>query len=413
MAETIRVTLIESHAALRSDLARALTGSGFRVTARADAQRSADRDRRDPPPDVQVLDVSAPGVLDLLAPPADLSRTVLLVSESTVAAGGLPVRSGECEILAKPFDYRVLEARILKAAGVPRTGVERLRDPMLLTADPGLASRFDRARRLARKSVSICLEGELGTGRRALAEAIHDWSDRASCDFEVLERSALEGPGAEASLLAAVSRVGEGTVVVADPGELPEASQHALMSVLRRMDREQGPRWLCLSTLSLEQAVAEGRLAPELHYRLEDARISLPALRERPRDQLAICRAIVRRVARELGERAPEIDEQLVASLGRDGFRGNRLGLESRLRNALIRSASGEGELASILAGEVGQPAQSAAGQTLPSVHLKTLERDAIVRALGHRDGNRTRASEDLGINVRTLRNKIREYGLR
>ncbi len=49
----------------------------------------------------------------------------------------------------------------------------------------------------------------------------------------------------------------------------------------------------------------------------------------------------------------------------------------------------------------------------MPSVHLKTLERDAIVRALGHRDGNRTRASEDLGINVRTLRNKIREYGLR
>lgn len=411
MSETIRVTLVEAHAGLRSDLARALEGSGFRVNAQP--KLPADRSSWEPASGVQVLDLAAPGVAELLAQPTDLSRSVLLVSESTIAAGGLPARSADCEILAKPFDYRSLESRILKVAMVWASRGARRRDPLLETAHPELASRFDRARRLARKPVSICLEGELGTGRRALAEAIHGWSDRAAYDFEVLERSMLEGPDAEASLLACVMRVGEGTVVVADPAELPDASQRCLMSAFRRLDREEGPRWLCLSTGSLEQAVAEGRLAPELHYRLEDARLALPALRERPLDQLDICRAIVRRLARELGERTPEVDEEIVECLARDGFRGNRLGLESRLRNALIRRAAGEGELAAILAGELGKSSESTSGQAMPSVHLKTLERDAIVRALGHRDGNRTRASEDLGINVRTLRNKIREYGLR
>ncbi len=271
MSETIRVTLIEAHAGLRSDLTRALTGSGFRVAAHAKVP--ADRSQLERPSGVRVLDVAASGVLEWLTQPADLSRTILLVSESTLAAGRLPARSAECELLAKPFDYRALESRILKAAALLTSRAARRRDPLLETADPELASCFDRARRLARKPVSICIEGELGTGRRALAEAIHEWSDRASHDFEVLERSMLEGLDAEANLLAAVARVGEGTIVVADPGELPHASQRCLMSVLRRLDREEGPRWLSLSSGSLEQAAAEGRLAPELHYRLEDARL--------------------------------------------------------------------------------------------------------------------------------------------
>lgn len=411
MAEAIRVNLVEAHAGLRSDLARALAGSGFRVSARSCAAPDGSGLSRSNT--VDVLDLAAPGVAEAIGAATDLSRSVLLVCESAFGAGGLPTRGMECEILAKPFDYASLESRILGISGSAAARGGRRRDPLLETADPELARRFERARRLARKPVSICLEGELGSGRRALAAAIHDWSERAAQDFEVLERAVLEGPDVEQTLRACLARAGEGTVVLVDPDALPDASQSALVAMLRRVDRSGGPRWLSLSTGPLEQAVAEGRLAPELHYRLEDARLSLPALRDRPRDQLAICRAMVQRLARELGGQAPEVDEAVVAVFARDGFRGNRLGVESRLRNALMRWAEGQGELAVILEGEAGVGARVGSRPAMASVHLKTLERDAIVRALGQHAGNRTRASLDLGINVRTLRNKIREYGLR
>jgi len=363
--------------------------------------------------DLCILDVTAPGVLPALAECDDLGRTVLIASDSPSLLEELSdPRLRSLEALVKPFDYRELEATIARLGQEQTASGRRIEDPLLESQDPSLAREFARARRFAQSDVSVCLEGELGTGRRALAEAIHDWSPRARRPFVLVERSLLEETDLEARLEEAIDRAAEGTVALVDPAGLPIDRQRVVVEALRRAaDVPPGPRWLCISDIGLGDAVREGRVEPELYYRLEDARIVLPALRDRPADQARICRALVERLARELRQPVPEVDASLLESWASEGFPGNRLGLEARLRSALLKVGAGDSGRAPVLRAEFTQARSEPA--PVASVHLKTLERDAIIRALAHRAGNRTHAADDLGINVRTLRNKIREYDLR
>jgi DNA-binding NtrC family response regulator len=263
----------------------------------------------------------------------------------------------------------------------------------------------------------LVIEGELGTGRRALAEAIHDWSPCAGAPLVALEPAELESAGRTGSgqrLDEVMSAALDGSVVIVDPVDLPDAIQQELLGAMRRYE-EKGPRWLTIARQPLEQASQEGRLLLELQYRLDAARLPLPSLRDRTRDQQTICQGIALRVAREMGESAPVVDDEMVKLLARDGFPGNRLGIESRLRSCMVRSDGNAGRVADLLGEDFGRSRDRSRDRSEPmaSLHLKTLERDTIIRALAHWQGNRTRASETLGISVRTLRNKIRDYGLR
>lgn len=407
-----RLLLIESHRALRMELVRALENLGFIVEAFAGARAFRERDPVGSY-GVEVVDLAAEGVREWLETREEGDKTIVLVSgPEVVSSAGTTLPPGS-EILCKPFSIRTLETRVLLRSGRSRAAPFETRDPVLQTREPGLLRLLERARRLARRDVSIAIEGELGTGRRALAEAIHAWSARAVHPFATIERADLESvapAGLREAVHEAVAAASRGTLLVVEPSDFPPRLQEELLAGMRRSDPHP-PRWLTISRTPLDQAVREGVLMLELQYRLDAARLHLPAFRERELDRLDLCRSLAKRVAKELGEPAPEIDGELAKLLARDGFPGNRLGLESRLRSGLIRGGGRSVALRDLLAedSERAGPAST----RLPSLNLKSLERDTIVRALSHWDGNRTRASESLGISVRTLRNKIREYGLR
>lgn len=417
-----RLLLVEAHDALRLDLASALTRSGFEVDAVASA-REATAGAEPARYAARIVDPRADGVAEWLEVDDDFAHTIVLASDPDAASPAEQALLSNADCLYKPFSIHALETRLLERIG--RAADERVgaSEPLLETREPALTSLFARARRLARGDVSICIEGELGTGRRALAAAIHDWSPRSGHPRVVLERAELESErvsGMARILEAGVAGARGGTLVLIEPAELPLPGQEALLERLRAVSAEtasgvsagyiEAPRLITISRRPLEQSAREGKLSLELQYRLDTARLEMPPLRARERDRLDLCRAVARRVARELGQPSPEIDPALAELLARDGFPGNRLGLESRLRSVLIRS-QGALTIDSLLREEA--PRVGEAPGALPSLNLKTLERDTIVRALAHWDGNRTRASEALGISVRTLRNKIRDYGLR
>ncbi len=403
--EATRLLLVEGHTRLRVELARALERAGFEVEARDQAPGLGG----DEGFALRLIDVEAPGVATWLASRPFVAPTILLTSDVTSRRPDVHAESGPLERLAKPFSLPALEGCILAQLGEVRSPGREPGDPILRTDHPPLHHTLERARRLARRGVPTTLVGELGSGRLALARQMHLWSRRAAEPLVVLDRARLErggAAGAVAAVAAAVERAGAGSLVVVDPADQTPTVQDALLGALRETE-EGGPGWLCVAPRSLEDGVAAGELALELQYRLEAARLILPPFRERAADHAALCRAWARRVARELGQTAPAVDSALIELLSRDGFPGNRFGLESRLRAFLIQS-DGQSERLESLASRDAHAAEAA-----PSLHLKTLERDTIVRALAHWSGNRTRASESLGISVRTLRNKIREYGLR
>ena len=407
------VALVESHAGLRRELAAALERSGYRVAAFATVPPGLESSRYR----VRVLDLAAPGVDRWLAEwhaSGGIDGGVIgLSGHADVADAGRPTPPG-LPMLAKPFALEALEAQLRAALAQVDACGHLPADPLLESRQPEMHRLLARARALARRSVPICLEGELGTGRRALAQAIHDWSPRAGGAFGRLEatRLASEAGGAAAEVVRAVARSAGGTLVLVEPEEWPASAIAALVDTLRALPEREAPRWITLSRRPLEDAVRSGALPVELEYRLDAVRLVLPSLGERPLDHTDLCRGLARRVARSLGRPTPEIDDAFVAALARDGFPGNRLGLESRLRAALIAAeADADPTRGARLVAPVAVPPRASDG--IGSLDLATLERDAIVRALAHHRGNRTHASASLGISVRTLRNKIRAYGLR
>jgi DNA-binding NtrC family response regulator len=409
---TLRIEIVETDEGLRSELARALSRLGFEVAtaARAEAPGRPDEGVRY---GLRIIDVAADGAERWLADPAAAGRCLFLAGEA-FEARSLATRPGrDLDVLFKPFSIQSLEARLLRRLDALRAP-ERLRsDPLLQTRDPRLARIFERAFEIGRTECPINLEGEIGTGRRGLARALHAVSARSGEGLIVLESANLAAGTSDAlehDLRRRVAQAVEGTLLVVEPESLPFRAQRTLQTALRGEADEGTPRCITISRAPLDEAAREGRLSPELFYRLSGATFRLPPLRERREDQLALCTAIARRVARELGLASPLVEPALIERLARDGFPGNRLGLESRLRSALIR-AEETSDLESLLF-EPARPVVAAVERP-PSLDLKTLERETIVRALGHANGNRTHASAALGISVRTLRNKIREYGLR
>jgi len=403
-----RIELVEANDALRADLERALASAGFEVESRGAASSPAEAGLRHA---LHVLDLAAPGADVWAADPAASSRSLFLTRDAGDAIRQAARRAHPIDLLAKPFSIERLEARILHRLSGAREE-RRLRvDPLLETRDPDLARTLERAWRAARQDVSICIAGELGTGRRALAHAIHAASPRAPLPFVAIDGSDFpDRPGErpESVLALRIERARGGTLLVVEPEEWPARAQAALQSALRTASVA-APRCLALARTPLDRSARASGLPIELQYRLAGVQLVLPPLRERSADQADLCRAVARRVARELGQEAPPLDAALLAELARTGFPGNRLGLESQLRSWLIRREPDSP--APIRRGE--ESTVPASAERPASLDLKLLERDTIVRALGHARGNRTHASHALGISVRTLRNKIREYGLR
>lgn len=410
-----RIQVVIPHSGLRSDVVRALQALGFDVHSRGVTLHESSA-REFPRCDARIVDLdvfesgdgaSAAGRAWL----RDGERTLWLVGSRSVASRFLEQGA---QTLGKPFSIDALERELLACLEMAPTEDLAEREPILRSKEPAFLQLLDRARRLATQELPLVIEGELGSGRRALARLIHAASPRSGEILVLLDRSEIEAERPERlheHIATSVSRASGGSLGIVEPGDWPTMAQQALAIALRKEGGR--PRCLTLSRRPLEAAMAEGGLPAELHYRLEASCLSIPPIRERPADQPELCASIARRVARELGLPTPDFDPSLLATLAEEGFPGNRLGLESRVRAAMIKAGPESASVSGLVTRDAERNGAADAQVAAVSLDLKVLERDTIIRALAHWRGNRTRASESLGISVRTLRNKIRDYGLR
>ena len=300
-----RIQLVEASPALRAELARAVQSSGFEVDALAEvaAPDPANASQRYA---LHVIDLAAPGASRWLRDPITADRSLFLVGETADARAIAREAGRELDVLRKPFSIQALEARIQSRVERLDAAVLFRMEPLLQTRDPRLARVFERAYRVARQDCSISIEGELGTGRRALARAIHAASARADAMLLPLECRDLSDRAGEAALHELARRVAnaaQATLLLIDPEALSARAQGVLQAALRGGEDGRVPRCITISRVSLDESAREGQLSSELLYRLSGVRIQMPPLRERAADQLAICSLIARRVARELGIR--------------------------------------------------------------------------------------------------------------
>ncbi|HET6520096.1 MAG TPA: sigma-54 dependent transcriptional regulator [Geminicoccaceae bacterium] len=353
------------------------------------------------------------------------------------------IRAGAREFLPLPPDSELIAA-ILEAVTADTRGE-------LVFRDPGMTEILAVARRLAPSEASVLITGESGTGKEMLARYVHGHSKRAGRPLvsvncaaipENLLESELFGHEKGAFTGALARRVGKfeeadgGTLLLDEVSEMDPRLQAKLLRAIqeREIDRVGGAkpvkvdiRLIATSNRDLERAVADGTFREDLFFRLNVVALHLPPLRERPGDLEPLTRAFIAKYARLNGLPERPLGREALERLRRHPWRGNVRELENCLHRAVLMAGGDEiGPDAILLQGQPGAgPAAGgvaaraeAGGGTggggtgaLVGRRVAEVERDLILDTLRHTLGNRTHAATILGISIRTLRNKLREYG--
>jgi DNA-binding NtrC family response regulator len=375
------------------------------------------------------------------------TAVILLTAYGSVPDAVSAMRDGALDYLTKPISFDQLQATAAKVMHVARQAPVEDATPVsgILGRSPLLQRALQRARAAASTSADVLVEAESGTGKELLARFIHNSSDRSGKPFvavncaavpESLLESELFGHGRGAFTGALTAKSGKfeladgGTILLDEIGEMPLHLQPKLLRALQEREFERlgearsvrvDIRVIATTNVSLAAMVERGQFRSDLFYRLNVIPLSLPPLRDRKEDIPALARYFVEKHAAQSQSRAPQLRPEFLDRLQTHTWPGNVRELANFMRRVVTLSdtqdidagcfdrefqiAARSSSLASSLS-----PVQSPA--VLAGTPIRQLERMHVENTLALTDGNRTHAAVMLGISLRTLRNRIREYGL-
>jgi len=427
-----RVLIWEPDPGLREDLLRVVRGAGYDAEGVADPEAAALR-WSGARFDAVVVDVAGPHQLERVGAAARAPSKPAVVVTSARPSLDLAVEAmkrGARDFLRKPFGVDALEGALDQARS-GRAGRAAARSG-LVAEDPAMLALLREAEAAGASDATVLIEGESGTGKELLARHLHRVSGRRAGPFVVvgcaglLEEAAGRDLFGELAGAATPARSGlvpsadGGTLLLDEVGETAPALQPGLLRVLqeRRVTPLGAPgpqpvdvRVVATTRSDLRAEVEAGRFREDLLTRLDVVSLRVPPLRERRGDVPLLARHLLERVARAAGRPAPVLGERALRELAGLPWRGNVRELENLMRRAVLLFPDGEVDVERLLS-RAPAPAAAASGSLGEALNLRELERRAIERSLEECAGNRTRASRVLGISVRTLRNKIRAYGL-
>jgi DNA-binding NtrC family response regulator len=337
------------------------------------------------------------------------------------------------------------------AAPAAPSAQARPREVSIIGRHPSVARVLALARQVAASKATVLISGESGTGKEMFARFIHTHSGRENGPFVAVNCAALPEHLLESELFGhekgaftgAISRklgkfelASGGTLLLDEISEMALPLQAKLLRALQEgeIDRVGGVetvrvdvRVLATTNRNLEQSVERGEFRQDLFYRLNVIPLRLPPLTQRGEDVLLLADFFIRRHAREYGLGALELSANAREWLMAHDWPGNVRELQNLMERAVLLSGGGPIRPAHFLmdgqewspdeepeSGPTGPgPSQAPSitfeeGGRIPTI--QEMEMQLIIKSLDRTSGNRTKASELLGISVRTLRNKLGEY---
>jgi DNA-binding NtrC family response regulator len=435
------VLVVDDEAAMRAALEAHFVRDGWEVTTAYGANDAVAKFRRAPcslvVTDMRMPDGDGLGVMRRLRETAPQVGVVFLTAFGTVPDAVRAMREGACDFLVKPVCFERLKevAERVLARALPRPASND--DDEILIGQSGVMKELvERARRVARTDMDVLVAAESGTGKELLARLIHRASDRRNRPFvavncaafpDTLLESELFGHARGAFTGAVANKAGRfeladtGTLLLDEIGEMPLPVQPKLLRALqeREVDRlgdtrpiRVNVRVIATTNQPLFERVGRGEFRADLYYRLNVVPFSIPPLRERQEDIPQLVRHFASRHT-PAGVEPPEFTDELLARFQAHHWPGNVRELENLVRRAIALhpgQALGPEFLDAPGCGESFSAAR--ATPATPGTSIRTMERQLLESTLAANGGNRTRAARELGICPRTMRNKIREYGL-
>ncbi len=360
---------------------------------------------------------------------------------SDASAAVRAIKAGAKEYIPLPPDAEMIAA-VLAAVTEESHAI--------LFKDPRMAATMKLAEQVAGSHASILVTGESGTGKELMARFIHNKSPRAKNRFVAVNCAAIPENLLESELFghekgaftgAVARRIGKfeeangGTLLLDEISEMDIRLQAKLLRAIqeREIDRVGGNqpvkvdvRIIATSNRNMEEEVRAKTFREDLYYRLNVVNLMLPALRERPLDIAILAEHFNKKYSESNGIAYRPLSAEARQMLVRHSWRGNVRELENTMHRAVLLASGGDiGPDAIILSGGplggaqdpvVAQAASAAASvmsgakSNLVGKTVAEVERDLIIDTLSHCLGNRTHAANILGISIRTLRNKLKQY---
>jgi DNA-binding NtrC family response regulator len=441
-----RVLIVDDDPSMRTALIESVRRLGYDVQGATDGADAVERVSRYKPWLV-VTDLKMPrlGGLDLIK---EIKRRsphtsmVLMTAYGTVETAVEAMKYGASDYILKPFSTDLFERVIanLKARGADASAASNapIDQRSILTQDPGMVRLLSTVEGVAASQATILINGESGTGKELLARFIHSRSPRAHRPFIAVNCAALPDGLLESELFghergaftgAIMKKIGKfemahtGTLLLDEISEMNMGLQAKLLRVIqeREVDRVGGRepvavniRVIATTNRSLYHDVEQGRFREDLYYRLNVFPITVPPLRERPSDIPLLARHFVAVSAVRNGLPLPTVSPEAYATLQDRRWKGNVRELENVMERAVLLAGNQPILPGHLLLESGGLPVTLAPVQPVaPSSgngSLWEMERELIFQTLARVRENRTHAAKELGISIRTLRNKLREY---
>jgi two-component system response regulator FlrC len=445
--EARTVLIVDDEPSMRTALSETVRRMGYQVRGAIDGADAIEQVERIKPwlvvTDLKMPRVNGLELVKALKQKAPNTFIILMTAYGTVETAVEAMKCGANDYILKPFSTDLLERVILnlQASTDPeeQDAPATLEARAILTQDPGMIRLLTTLEGVAASQATVLISGESGTGKELLARYIHARSPRAHRPFVALNCAALPDSLLESELFghergaftgAIHKKLGKfemahtGTLFLDEISEMNLGLQSKLLRVLqeREVDRIGGRepvpvniRVIATTNRSLYHEVTQGRFREDLFYRLNVFPVTVPPLRERPGDIPLLARHFLRSSAQRNGMSVPTLSDRAIADLQQRAWKGNVRELENVMERAILVTTGNAVDTDHLMPGDGAvpvQPLETVETLVAPSAHgsLWEMERDLIFKTLARVNDNRTHAAKELGISIRTLRNKLREY---
>jgi two-component system NtrC family response regulator/two-component system response regulator HydG len=446
-----RILVVDDEANARTALRTLLGDEGYEIAEAGDGEEGLERLQTFGPAavlcDVRMPKMDGMTFLKKAREQGSDAMFVMMTAFGNVETAVEAMRAGAENFLLKPLDAGAVQVvlekaldkwRLLRESANLR---ERVRDRYkfhnIVGDSPELQAVFDMVKRAASTKATVLILGESGTGKELVAQALHEESPRKDKPFVKVSCAALSETLLESELFGhergsftgAIGRkegrfelADGGTLFLDEIGDISPAIQVKLLRVLQQREFERvggtstikvDVRLVAATNRDIAAAVKAGHFREDLYYRLNVVAVTMPPLRRRKGDVPALVSYFLEKYGQLYGKDVRGLAPGTLNALLAHDWPGNVRELENVVERAVVLATGREltaDDLPPTLRGP--RPRARDAGALIPGATLAEIEREAILRTLEIVDGSTSRAAEILGISVRKVQYRLKEYSL-